>query len=406
MLSATQYNVISAQSSKPNMTIVQDSLLGAYRMTKNIQKMRKDQFFDITMKLDMTTDEVMSRIQHIRRILKQKGKKTQCFNGKGLFSLILPDDLIYERENKANALEPIVKIYRGVMYEGTLDKSILGSSQYSLIQIIHKEYSPERACRFIDEVQFITNNWLLISGFSVGISDCLIVGGSEQQQKIDDVIRKCYIEAEGIKETTTHPNIRELRITAALSKAKDVGLRIAKESLDEDNNFLSTVGSGSKGDFFNIAQITGLLGQQNLQGQRAPFALNHGQRTLPHYPFNKLSLEQEYESRGFIASSFIKGLNPREFYFHAMSGREGICDTAMGTAKSGYIQRKITKLTEDIKVQYDGTVRDTTGTIYQMAYGENGMDPVHTVKACGEQQACDISRLVKKLNMKHETGQL
>ena len=79
---------------------------------------------------------------------------------------------------------------------------------------------------------------------------------------------------EGIKTTTSHPGIREVRITSALSKAKDIGLKIAKDSLDPNNNFLSTVKSGSKGDWFNIAQITGLLGQQNLLGQRVNPVLN------------------------------------------------------------------------------------------------------------------------------------
>ena len=190
-----------------------------------------------------------------------------------------------------------------------------------------------------------------------------------------------------------------------LSKAKDIGLRIAKESLRHDNNFLSTVISGSKGDFFNIAQITGLLGQQNLKGRRIPLSLNHGRRTLPHYPFEQLTPEMEYESRGFIASSFIHGLKPREFYFHAMSGREGISDTAMGTATSGYMQRRIVKLTEDIKIHYDGTVRDVLGNIYQLIYGDIGLDPTCTIKVQNEQQICDVSRIVNKLNILHEEEQ-
>ena len=110
----------------------------------------------------------------------------------------------------------------------------------------------------------------------------------------------------------------------------------------------------------------------------------------------------EYESRGFISSSFIKGLTPREFYFHAMSGREGISDTAMGTATSGYMQRRIIKLTEDIKINYDGTVRDVTGNIFQISYGEMGLDPISTTKVKNEQQICDISRLINRLNLKHE----
>jgi DNA-directed RNA polymerase beta' subunit len=407
MLSATKYNLISAQSSKPNMAVVQDSLLGGYIMTKGIQVITKEQFFNVALEVDLSVEQILNKIQHIRRVLKQLGKKSVCFSGKGLVSLILPEDLIYEKKNNADHKEPFVKIYKGVLYEGTLDKSILGSAHNSLIQILNKEYSPDNATNFIDHIQFIANQWLLISGFSIGIEDCMIPStsnhlGVSKTQEIEDVIQKCYIEAEGIKTTTTHPGIREMRITASLSKAKDIGMKIAKDSLSKTNNFLDTVHSGSKGDFFNIAQITGLLGQQNLIGQRVPKVLNNGKRTLPHYPFGKLPIELEYESRGFIASSFINGLNPREYYFHAMSGREGICDTAMGTSRSGYIQRRIVKLTEDIKVQYDGSVRDTTGKIYQMAYGENNWDPVNTVKVGKEQEVCDITRMVARLNMKHE----
>lgn len=399
-LSAARFNIISAQSSKSNMAIVQDSLLGAYKMTLGIQKISKAQFFNIMMLLQLK-DPILETIQHVRRILKQKHKKVQCYNGKGLISMFLPKDLIYEKRNDAHPTEPVVRIWRGVLYEGTFNKSIVGSSHNSLIQTIHKEYGPDAAAHFIDCMHFVTNYWLLLKGFSIGLGDCLVTQQSKQTE-IQQVIKKCYLEAEGIKKTTTHNGIRELRVNAALNKAKDVGLRIAKETLAKSNNFLSTVNSGSKGDFFNIAQITGLLGQQNLKGQRVPLFLNHGKRTLPHYPFGKLPLEMEYESRGFIASSFIKGLNPREFYFHAMSGREGISDTAMGTATSGYIQRRIIKLTEDIIINNDKTVRDASGNIYQMAYGELGLDPTCTVNVKGKQQICDVSRIVNNLNMKYE----
>ncbi len=307
------------------MCIVQDSLLGAYKMTLGVQEIRKDQFFDMSLKTNLNITEVMDKIQHIRKILKQKNKKIQCFNGKGLISLILPNDLIYEKKNNADPNEPILKIFRGVLYEGALDKSVLGSTHNSLIQTIYKEYNADMASVFIDNIQFITNSWLLINSFSIGIEDCM-VRGEKQIKEIENVVKKCYIEAERIKKTTSHQGVREMRIVSSLSKAKDIGLRIAKESLSKENNFLSTVGSGSKGDFFNIAQITGLLGQQNLKGQRVQPVLNNGKRTLPHYPFENLTIEDEYESRGFIASSFITGLNPHEFFFHAMSGREGVSD--------------------------------------------------------------------------------
>ena len=74
----------------------------------------------------------------------------------------------------------------------------------------------------------------------------------------------------------------------------------------------------------------------------------------------------------------------------------------MGTAKSGYIQRRIIKINEDIQTQYDNTVRDITGEIYQLSYGNDGMDPSQTVKVSGEQQPYDISRIISRLNLQHE----
>lgn len=397
LLSAAKHNIISPQSSNPNFCIVQDSLLGAYRMTLGIQVVRKDQFFDIALKLEFGVDKILKKIQHIRRVLKEKGKKIQCFNGKGLVSLLFQDDFYYENKNNGDPNEPVLKIYKGVLYEGTLNKSVIGATSHSLIKIINKEYGPDEASLFVDGVQFLSNNWLMLAGFSIGLEDCL-VQGEEQTNKINDVIDRCYIEAEGVKSTTSHLGIREIRISAALNKAKDIGLKIAKDSLNPANNFLSTVRSGSKGDYFNICQITGLLGQQNLAGKRVIPVLNNGQRTLSHYPMKITDPKMEYESKGFIGSSFIKGLNPKQFFFHACSGRQGVSDTSMNTATSGYIQRRITKLTEDIKVQNDETVRDMLGSIYQISYGDDGIDPKTTVRVGQTNEICDIAGIVTKLN--------
>jgi len=395
-LAATKHNIIAAQSSKPNFAIVQDSLLGAFRMTKGIVPINKGRFYDISLHLELKSP-IMKRIQHIRRVLRDEGKKAQCFNGKGVISLFLPCDLDYDHKNGADPDEPTVKIRKGVLLEGAFDKSILGSSHVSLIHLINKEYGPDESMYFIDCIQFCTTQFLLLNGFTVGLGDCL-VSDKEKKNEVRENIRKCFIEADGIKSTTTHKGVCEMRVNGALNKAKDIGLKIAKDSLGDDNNFVSTVTSGSKGDFFNIAQITGLLGQQNLGGARVPLTMNNGKRSLPHYPFKEMTSEMEYESRGFISSSFIEGLNPREFYFHAMSGREGITDTAMGTATSGYMQRRIVKLTEDIICQYDGTVRDVTGRIYQLSYGDDGNDPTTTTKVNGKQEVCNISRMVNRLN--------
>jgi len=399
VLANAENNMISVQSSKPIICIVQDSLLAAYMMTRGIQKITKEQFFNIAVNLvDFDVDKLFKKMQSIRRVFKDKGKKCQCFNGKGLFSLILPDDLNYTM--KTNSVEEnILKIHAGVLYEGTLDKNVLGSVHNSLIQILYKEYKDKSiTSKFIDNVHAITHGWNLLKGFSTGIKDCLLTDKTKEKE-ISNSIEKATVEIEGINKITKHPGIKEARIIGALGRTKDRGLKIAKDSLAKDNNCMAMVMSGSKGDFFNICSITSSMAQQHLQGGRIPKNLNHGKRSLLHYKFEDLDMATEIESRGFVKNSMINGLNPREYIMHAMVGREGVISSSCMTSNSGYNSRRICKLQESLQTKHDGTIRDSTDRLYQYAYGENGIEPSYTVKVNNKQQVCDISRIIDKINL-------
>jgi DNA-directed RNA polymerase II subunit RPB1 len=328
MLPSVTKHIITAQESKPIITITQDSLVAAFLMTRRVFSLSRGEFSDISMKGSKVDGSPLynpTRIKHIARILKQNTGKMDFFNGRGLISLILPETLNYEKKNNAHPDEPTVKIIQGVFLEGALDKNILGPVHGSLLQVMNKEYGSDITANFIDNMQFIGNGWLAVHGFSIGMEDCMITS-AQNVRAIKETLTQCYTKAEGIEETTQNPGIREIRVTAALSQAKDIGMRIAKDAMKPDNNFLVTVTSGAKGDFFNIAQLTGLLGQQNLEGKRVAYNMSHGRRSLPHYPFSGMDKEREYESKGFVRNSFIHGLTPEEFFFHAMSGREGVCD--------------------------------------------------------------------------------
>jgi len=130
------------------------------------------------------------------------------------------------------------------------------------------------------------------------------------------------------------------------------------------------VTAGSKGSFINISQIIACVGQQNVEGKRIPYGFK--KRTLPHFSKDDLGPE----SRGFVENSYLRGLTPQEFFFHAMGGREGLIDTACKTAETGYIQRRLVKAMETVMARYDGTVRTSGGQVVQFLYGEDGMDAV------------------------------
>ena len=402
-LSSTKYNIMNSQSSKSNICIVQDSLLGSYLMTKKDDIINRNIYNDILLCGDGWDMFFINKKQkHILSVLDElKLDKNMLYTGKGLISMMLPDDLFYTKKTDASKTQPIVKIYKGVLYSGVFNKSIVGSSHNSLIQILHKEYDEEVCIKFINNIQFITNAWLLHYSFSIGMEDCISKPGTEDM--IKETVLRCFMEAKHIQETTQHPRIKEARINAALGKAKDIGMKMAREAMDESNGFVSTVVSGSKGDFFNIAQISGIVGQQNIMGHRINPVINRGNRTLPHYQYDNLDLEDEFESRGFIRNSFLKGLNPKEFWFHSMSGREGVSDSAMKTADSGYIQRKMVKVLEDVQIKYDGTVRNSQGSIVQWSYGDDDMDRSQTVVLDQTSHMLDVGRLVDKLNTLHET---
>jgi DNA-directed RNA polymerase II subunit RPB1 len=406
LLSATEHNMIGAQASKPVTSIVQDALLSCFLMTRDKVELSREDFFQICMEGDWDLQFIDHKLAHVERVYGEFGIDTPLYSGRTLFSFLLPDDFNYTQKNGALVEEPIVRIRRGVLIEGAINKVNLKSGHSSLILILHKEYSPSVSLEFVNNVQFIANAFMLYHGFSVGIADCIGTNTCDKDKSIREVITRCFIEADAHGSTCIDSYIREAKVNMALSKAKDVGMRIAKESLSEENNFISTVTSGSKGDYFNIAQIMGLLGQQNISGSRVIPQLNHQTRSLPHYPFTGMGADEEYESRGFIRHSFLTGLSPQEFWFHAMSGREGVTDTALKTAQSGYIQRKMVKIMEDIQVKYDQSVRNSVGSIIQFTYGGDNLCGTRTVLKHGIPRCCDIERIVDRANCRYENAHL
>lgn len=370
-LSTTMHNIMSSQSTKNIICITQDALLSSYLLTKDNMDLGRDRFFDICMKGDgWTPSYILDRLEWNQKIAKKIGYDLPLYCGKNLFSLMLPKNFNYTKKNDARKDEPIVKIIKGVLLEGAINKSQLGQGHNTIIHVLHKEYGMEKAIDFLNNVQFIGNQYLIHRSYTIGIQDCLI----KEHNKFEDIIYKCFIEAKHTETNISHEKIRELKIGSILDKARDMSMKIVKNCLEDNNGFVGTVLAGSKGELFNIVQINSLLGQQNHMGERIRPVFNNEKRTLPHYPLENQTVEQEYESRGFIKSSFLRGLNPQEFIFHSMAGREGISQTSMNTSSSGYTQRKMVKVMEDIQIKYDGTVRNTNNWVFQWGYGGDGFD--------------------------------
>ena len=369
--------IVSPQSNRPVMGIVQDTLIGCKLFTA------RDTFlnYEQTMNLVMWIDDFDIRNLPMPCIMKPQ----PLWSGKQIFSLILPEKLNLTRfredtppelVDKLNLIDNFVQIKKGELLQGIICKKTVGASSGGIIHNIWTEVSPQKTIEFLGNCQKIVNNFLLLTGWTVGISDIICDPDTSEEvlktlRDMKENIQNILIKAQtGKLDSQPGKNMIdsfESMANSELNSAREKAGVLVQKSLLPKNHLKNMVSAGSKGNSTNISQIIAFVGQQNVEGKRIPF--NFQNRTLPHF----LKDDYKSESKGFVENSFLKGLTPQEFYFHAMGGREGIIDTAVKTSQTGYIQRRLVKALEDIMIKYDGTVRNSVGHLMQFLYGEDGM---------------------------------
>ncbi|EMP25221.1 DNA-directed RNA polymerase II subunit RPB1 [Chelonia mydas] len=311
-------------------------------------------------------------------------KPRPLWTGKQIFSLIIPGHINCIRTHSTHPddedsgpykhISPgdtKVIVENGELIMGILCKKSLGTSAGSLVHISYLEMGHDTTRLFYSNIQTVINNWLLIEGESGGSPPALCP--RRQLPTPEQVIEKAHNNELEPTPGNTLRQTFENQVNRILNDARDKTGSSAQKSLSEYNNFKSMVVSGAKGSKINISQVIAVVGQQNVEGKRIPFGFKH--RTLPHF------IKDDYgpESRGFVENSYLAGLTPTEFFFHAMGGREGLIDTAVKQAETGarlqprYIQRRLIKSMESVMVKYDATVRNSINQVVQLRYGEDGL---------------------------------
>ena len=388
-LASVPSQIITPAQHKPIISLVQDTCVGSYLFTRYDNYLTRNDIMDIMIDVSTFTGELPppeikadtpdSELPEGFPIHKYDIKE-DLWSGRQVFAMVMPS-VNLKKKNKSydtqESVKNIIDIRNGDVISGVFDKNILGAAEQGLIHIIFNECGMERTQQFLDDIQGIVTNWILKSGFSVGIGD--LVPDQSSQNKMKDIInekKRNVIEIiehvhKGILENKSGKSIveeYELQILKTLNAATmDTG-KVALKHLNSNNRMLNMVISGSKGSEINMGQMIACVGQQAVDGKRIPYGFTD--RTLPH--FHKY--DDGASARGFVESSFMKGLTPTEFFFHAMGGREGLIDTAVKTSETGYIQRKLIKGMEDARVATDNSVRNANGTIIQFLYGEDGFE--------------------------------
>lgn len=380
-LAAVTWQLISPANNKTIVGIFQDSLLGAYRFSRpNIKFTPRE-----AMNLLMCYDKV-----DVSKLPQQKDASKVSITNFNILSQIMPPLTMKHKTGRFDSEKEdyktsnnVLEIVNGEYVRGQMGKDIFGDGTSGLLQRICNDFGNKEATSFINNVQSIVTEYMKTSAFSVGISD--LIADKKTNDEIVKAITSKKVEVKnlidqihlGIFDNKTGKSNEiefETQVNNILSKAVNDAGKIGKKSLSADNRFVIMVNAGSKGGDLNISQMISCVGQQNVDNKRIPYGFEN--RTLPHFT----KFDDSPSARGFVENSFISGLTPEELFFHAMGGRIGIIDTAVKTSQTGYIQRRLIKGLEDLKVEYDMTVRNNQNKIIQYSYGEDGFDTVKVEK--------------------------
>jgi DNA-directed RNA polymerase subunit A' len=342
-------NLISPKNNTILVGCISDAITGNYLLGK-----------------DKFTSEYANQILFKSGINAEAKKKN--ISGEELFSLILP---------KIDFKNDSIKIKDGEIINGKIDKTLFGSEDGELVKEIDRKFGEEQTLDSIRDAFNLGINYLSDRGITISLEDLNL--NDEAIQTGEEIIKRAEKRTEEIIDIYKGGNIekipgkteeetREIKILQVLNEVRTKIGEIVKKEFPTDNPVNHMIMSGGGGNVLNITQMASCVGQQALSGRRID--LGYNKRTLSFFKKGDLSPK----SRGFIRSSFIKGLRPDEFFFGAVTGRDSLMDTALRTPKSGYLYRRLANALQDLRVEYDGTVRDSNNNIIQFEYGDDGID--------------------------------
>jgi len=314
--------------------------------------------------------------------------KKEKFIGKEVFSMFLPPD--FNIKFKAECCvgcskclkekcpyDAYVVVKNGKLISGAIDKKSISAFSGKMLDELDKKYGHKFAQEFLYNVTRFALIFLTKYGFSVSISDQDL--DDKTKKNIDkliedarkDVGRTIIDFKKGKIKVLIGRTPRESLETIIRKRLADTINKIAEiiEKSMPENNTMIMAKSGARGSVINLVQCAACIGQESIKGQR--IKIGYHNRTFTHFKKGDISLE----SKGFVKHGYKVGLNPFEFFFDAMNSREGLMDKSLKTRHSGYLERRLIGALQDLKIEYDGTVRDSGKKIIEFIPGEDGLDP-------------------------------
>jgi len=406
LLMQVQDHILSPRFGGPIIGAIRDFITAAYLLTKRDTLLSKREVYHL-----------LAAASYDGLLPEPAVKEPEpMWTGKQIFSLFLPKDFNYAlkasvcrncgvclKEDCPHDAYTVIK--NGVLVKGVIDKNSIGAEKSeSILHRIIKDYGTEAGRKFLNQISRLLNCFITMRGFTYSFDELEL--SAEAKRKIRQTIRNSEKKIEflikALRDGTlerlpgqTLEDSFELYVMNELADAREKAGKVAEEDLDVENSGIIMTRTGARGTTLNLGQMTAILGQQSVRGKR--IIRGYLERALPHFNIG----DPSPKARGFVYSSYRDGLDPIEFFFHAMGGREGLVDTAVRTQQSGYMQRRLINALEHLRVEYDETVRNSLGEIIQFVYGEDGVDPSKSDHG----KAVNVNRLIEQVKLIVEAGE-
>ncbi|CAH1724901.1 unnamed protein product [Aphis gossypii] len=420
-LASAVYQYLVPRDGTPLSGLIQDHIISSVRMTIRGRFFTRREYMHFVYQALSSLDREIKTVPPaiIKPVMLWSGKQIIStliinltpFNQKTFINLMSKSKLEqkcwrnpnnYEYPDLLSEFNFIVR--NGNLLSGILDKNHIGASTYSLVHCFFELYGGKYSAQLLSAFSKLFTVYLQCDAFTLGVEDILVTEKADhlRQTAIDESKTAGTLAAqESLGIEYIDEEAMNIKLAESYSKSNHFAIlvdrnykkhlqpftnKITRACIPKgllqpfpNNNLQLMVQSGAKGSTVNTIQISCCLGQIELEGKRPPMMISG--RTLPSFPpFDTLP-----KAGGFIGSRFMTGIQPQEFFFHCMAGREGLIDTAVKTSRSGYLQRCLIKHLESLIVNYDMTVRDSNGSIVQYLYGEDGLE-VTKSSFCNEKQ--------------------
>ncbi|UCE16088.1 MAG: DNA-directed RNA polymerase subunit A' [Candidatus Bathyarchaeota archaeon] len=405
LLMQVQDQILSPRFGGPIIGAIRDFITAAYLLTQKSTFLTKEEVCRLLLSTGYEGPLPEPKIK----------KPDPRWTGKQIFSLFIPKGMNYAYKattcinctpctREECKYDSYVVIKDGILKSGVIDRNSIGAEQSeSLLHRIIKDYGPATGRRFLNNICQLLKLSMTMRGFTYSFDELELSDPVQRkihhtiqksEQRIQELIKALHDGTLERLPGQTLTDSFEIYVMNELAEARDKAGRMADKDFDAQNAGMIMTRTGARGSSLNIGQMTACVGQQSVRGKR--IIRGYVNRALPHFKLG----DPSPKARGFVYSSYQEGLDPIEFFFHAMGGREGLVDTAVRTQQSGYMQRRLINALEHLRIEYDGTVRNSIGEIVQFRYGEDGVDPAKSDHG----KAVNVSRLVEQIRIMKKGG--